>query len=217
MHSAAQVYSAIAAAHREMEDPDLTDAGGGYVTAMPGAASIDSAMSFGLSMKPSRLTMMAVEELQETQSGQAAATEAALMQSNAKLNAAITGSRRIREPFDSPGPAMIEAQISRPDSRPSRLNYRRDGGRCASDTKVAELIDREFRKAALSGRPSQSPLDHHLLDVDDRLRRVEPFGAGLGAVHDRVAAVEAERVLEIVEALALRFVARVDEPAIGLQ
>ena len=31
-----------------MEDPDLTDAGGGFVTAMPGAASIDSAISFGL-------------------------------------------------------------------------------------------------------------------------------------------------------------------------
>ena len=31
-----------------MEDPDLTDAGGGFVTAMPGAASIDSAMSFGI-------------------------------------------------------------------------------------------------------------------------------------------------------------------------
>ncbi len=31
-----------------MEDPDLTDAGGGFITAMPGAASIDSAMSFGL-------------------------------------------------------------------------------------------------------------------------------------------------------------------------
>ena len=31
-----------------MEDPDLTDAGGGFVTAMPGAASIDSAMSFAL-------------------------------------------------------------------------------------------------------------------------------------------------------------------------
>ncbi len=31
-----------------MEDPDLTDAGGGFVTALPGAASIDSAMSFGL-------------------------------------------------------------------------------------------------------------------------------------------------------------------------
>ena len=31
-----------------MEDKDLTDAGGGFVTAVPGAASIDSAMSFGL-------------------------------------------------------------------------------------------------------------------------------------------------------------------------
>ena len=31
-----------------MEDPHLTDAGGGFVTAVPGAASIDSAMSFGL-------------------------------------------------------------------------------------------------------------------------------------------------------------------------
>jgi acetate CoA/acetoacetate CoA-transferase beta subunit len=31
-----------------MEDPDLTDAGGNFVTAVPGAASIDSAMSFGL-------------------------------------------------------------------------------------------------------------------------------------------------------------------------
>lgn len=31
-----------------MEDPDLTDAGGGFITAMPGAASLDSAMSFGL-------------------------------------------------------------------------------------------------------------------------------------------------------------------------
>ncbi len=31
-----------------MEDTDLTDAGGGFVTAAPGAASIDSAMSFGL-------------------------------------------------------------------------------------------------------------------------------------------------------------------------
>lgn len=31
-----------------MEDPHLTDAGGSFVTAVPGAASIDSAMSFGL-------------------------------------------------------------------------------------------------------------------------------------------------------------------------
>lgn len=31
-----------------MADPHLTDAGGGFVTAVPGAASLDSAMSFGL-------------------------------------------------------------------------------------------------------------------------------------------------------------------------
>jgi len=31
-----------------MEDIDLTDAGGGFVTAIPGAARIDSVMSFGL-------------------------------------------------------------------------------------------------------------------------------------------------------------------------
>lgn len=31
-----------------MEDPDLTDAGGGFITAVPGAASMDSAFSFGL-------------------------------------------------------------------------------------------------------------------------------------------------------------------------
>jgi acetate CoA/acetoacetate CoA-transferase beta subunit len=31
-----------------MEDETLTDAGGGFVTAVPGAASIDSAMSFGI-------------------------------------------------------------------------------------------------------------------------------------------------------------------------
>lgn len=31
-----------------MEDPYLTDAGGGFISAVPGAASIDSSMSFGL-------------------------------------------------------------------------------------------------------------------------------------------------------------------------
>ena len=31
-----------------MEDEDLTDAGGGFVTAVPGAATVDSTLSFGL-------------------------------------------------------------------------------------------------------------------------------------------------------------------------
>src|SRR5450756_743752 len=45
------------------------------------------------------------------------------------------------------------------------------------------------------------PLDHHRLDLGDGFRRIETLWAGLGAVHDRVAAIEPERVLEIVEPL----------------
>src|SRR5271169_4032312 len=75
----------------------------------------------------------------------------------------------------------------------------------------------KLSRAVVRPPASQPPLDHHILDVDDRLGRVETLGAGLGAVHDRVAAVEAERVLEIVEPLALGLVARVDEPAVGLE
>ena len=55
------------------------------------------------------------------------------------------------------------------------------------------------------------------LDVGDGLGRVEVFRAGLGAVHDGVAAVEPERVFQIVEPLAGRLVARVGDPAVGLQ
>src|SRR5277367_1701321 len=53
--------------------------------------------------------------------------------------------------------------------------------------------------------------------MNNRLGRVQALWAGLGAVHDRVAAIEAERVLEIIKPLALRFVAGIDEPTIGLQ
>ena len=59
-------------------------------------------------------------------------------------------------------------------------------------------------------------LGHQPLGIGDRACRVEPFRAGLGAVHDGVAAVETERVLEPVEALAGPLVAAVGEPAIGL-
>src|SRR5689334_2442351 len=61
------------------------------------------------------------------------------------------------------------------------------------------------------------PLDHQLLDLADRLRGVEALRAGLRAVHDGVAAVKSERVLERVEAVAGALVARVGDPAIGLQ
>src|SRR3954452_5513685 len=68
-----------------------------------------------------------------------------------------------------------------------------------------------------NGGGSNGPLDEQLLGLGDRLGGVEALGADVGAVHDRVAAVEAERVLELVEALAGIFVAAVGEPAIGLQ
>ena len=64
---------------------------------------------------------------------------------------------------------------------------------------------------------SHRALDHQLLDLGNRLGRVEPLGAGLGAVQDGVAAVEAERVLQIVQPLALGLVAAVAQPAVGLQ
>src|SRR5262249_6206734 len=41
--------------------------------------------------------------------------------------------------------------------------------------------------------------------------------AGVGAVHDGVAAIEPERVLELVEPLAGRLGAAVDDPALRLQ
>src|SRR3954471_10469246 len=58
-------------------------------------------------------------------------------------------------------------------------------------------------------------LEHHLLDLRDGLRGIEILRTGLGAVHDRVAAIQPEGILEIVETFAERFVTRVDDPAIG--
>src|ERR1700719_4074685 len=67
-------------------------------------------------------------------------------------------------------------------------------------------------------KPSRSSaLGHHSLGIGNRARRVELFRAGLGAVHDGVAAIEPERILEPVEALAGALIAAVGEPAIGLQ
>src|SRR3954471_19095968 len=75
---------------------------------------------------------------------------------------------------------------------------------------------REERCSA-SGTQLDLPLDQLQLEFGDGLRRVEAFRAGFGAIHDGVAAVEPERVFEIVEALAGRFIARILDPARGLQ
>jgi acetate CoA/acetoacetate CoA-transferase beta subunit len=54
-----------------MEDRHLTDAGGGFVTAVPGAASIDSAMSFGL-IRGGHLDMTVLGGLQVDEQGRLA-------------------------------------------------------------------------------------------------------------------------------------------------
>ena len=60
-------------------------------------------------------------------------------------------------------------------------------------------------------------LGHHPLSVRDRARRVEPFWAGIGAIHDGVTAIEAKRVLKAIETLASTLVPAVDKPAMRLQ
>src|ERR1700692_1325140 len=58
---------------------------------------------------------------------------------------------------------------------------------------------------------------HHPLGIGNRTRRVEPFRAGIGAVHDGVAAIETERILEPGEALAGMLIPTVDQPPMRLQ
>src|ERR1700745_2809752 len=67
-------------------------------------------------------------------------------------------------------------------------------------------------------RGTESPaFRHHFLRVGDCARRVECLWTGPGAVHDRMAAIEAERVLEPIEALAGALIAAVGKPAVRLQ
>src|ERR1700753_2412242 len=76
---------------------------------------------------------------------------------------------------------------------PTRISSRRSA--------TARRVDRRIA--------SHAALDQHLLDLADRLRGVETLGAGVGAVHDGVAAIEPERVFQIVQALAGLLVAAV--------
>src|ERR1700686_2242536 len=58
---------------------------------------------------------------------------------------------------------------------------------------------------------------HHPLGVGNRTRRVEPFWAGVGAVHDGVEAMQTERSVEPVESLAGMLIPTVDQPPMRLQ
>src|SRR6266404_5935891 len=64
---------------------------------------------------------------------------------------------------------------------------------------------------------SNLAFDQLELEFGDGLGRIEALRAGLGAVHDGVATIKPERVLEIVESFAGGFVAAVLDPARCLQ
>ncbi len=64
---------------------------------------------------------------------------------------------------------------------------------------------------------SRVSLHHQLLDRGNRLGRIEALGTGARAVHDSVAAVQLELAFQIVQARTGILVARVEDPAIGLQ
>ena len=69
----------------------------------------------------------------------------------------------------------------------------------------------------LNPASSYDALDHHVLDVADRLGRIQLFRAYLHAVHDGVAAEQTVRIFQVIETLARRMVARVGEEAVRLQ
>src|SRR5438105_10415413 len=61
---------------------------------------------------------------------------------------------------------------------------------------------------------SHRPLDHQFLDLADRLGRIEVLRADVDAVHDRMATEQAVRILEVVEPLSRRQVARIRDKAV---
>ena len=63
---------------------------------------------------------------------------------------------------------------------------------------------------------SEAACDHELLDLGDCFGRVQSFGAGFGAVHDRVAAIQLERVFQLIQTLTGGFIAAVRNPAVSL-
>src|SRR5271155_5608220 len=109
-------------------------------------------------------------------------------------------------------PASMRCRNADPDSAPARHRAPSCRGGIAS----AICRDPEGRPPAAE-YASMAAMCHHLLDFADGLRGIEILRAGLGAIHDGMAAVQPKRVLEKVETLAGRLVAAIDDPAIGRQ
>ena len=82
---------------------------------------------------------------------------------------------------------------------------------------VAAFATMKRPRKSANRAASDDALDHHFLDLCDGFRRIQTLWAGLGAVHDRVAAIEFERIFKIVEPFTGCLVAAVDDPAVGVQ
>src|SRR5215475_4347609 len=92
-------------------------------------------------------------------------------------------------------------------------------GTASARTRSGQALPRAHRRR-LSHRgvtPSPLALDQHLLDFGNGAGGVQVLGAHIRAVHDGMAAIETERVFQLIEPLAAGFITAVDNPAVGSQ
>src|SRR5687767_11114881 len=116
-----------------------------------------------------------------------------------------------KAPIQGPGPCNAASNASSDRIRSSRSKIRRSPSRWQTATQIGFRPEGALVKSTprTCTSPSDHPFQHQPPDIHDRLGRVQPLRADLGAVHDRVAAIELERILKVVEPLARRLVAAV--------
>ena len=79
------------------------------------------------------------------------------------------------------------------------------------------MVTRRIRSSYslhLNPHASKTPLGQHFLGFRDCLRRIQLLWACLRAIHNRMAAIQPERIFKPVEALTSRLIATVDKPTI---
>src|SRR6185312_7875149 len=134
---------------------------------------------------------------------------------------------RSRSRFATSSSVSEAAEASRKRDRirsfssiPRRQRHRIRFSRVSSITKTslsAIPYPSSLSATGYPARQSHRPLDQQILDLLDRERRIEVLRAHVDAVHDRVAAKEPIRILDIVEPLVQIAIAAVGHEAIGLQ
>src|SRR5450755_1153729 len=132
-----------------------------------------------------------------------------------------------------PKKILVDLHVGGLQQRPERLLVRRRGGAkllldvasqqhvelfhaaAAAPKQFPEFLrfDRDHRPSARS----KSAKRQNLLDLADRLGWIQVLRASLSAVHDGVAPIEPEWILQLIETLAARLVAAVDNPPVGRQ